>query len=389
MKKYFLILLMLLLSLALFGCDPVSTTENDGVTITVTPNNPDWGTTAGSGTYVNGHNILIKAEPNEGYLFVKWSDGIKDEERIINVDESCEFIAVFEPIPEPTCISSIAMNSLFYWGETDCLAPDDKISVYYDNGTVERVSVKDVEIEGFSTDEAGYAQMTVHYRGFECKTGYHVYYKSLDSSGISFKNVYALDEEIEISGYLTAYGENGKTARLSLTSEDIEVIGFDSSLVTYKDGKNNERSVTVKLSDYLDAQPKFNYTVWYSELDAVYRASLSIGEYTIDVTGFTISTDNTFELLVKKSKPSSLDNITLTEDIYETESFNRMTWELNGSRHDRIDLYYQKNALAKKVQIGYYDPTRNSLTLFAEIFDSGLMKIELTDSVSFALDKDE
>lgn len=65
-------------------------------TITLTANNPNWGTVTGAGTYEEGRSVEIKAISNSGYRFVKWSDNNTDSVRTITVNNDISLIATFE-----------------------------------------------------------------------------------------------------------------------------------------------------------------------------------------------------------------------------------------------------------------------------------------------------
>ena len=62
------------------------------VTVTADGN----GTVTGSGTYDYGTEVMIEALANEGYHFVKWSDGNTENPRTIVVVEDIELRAEFE-----------------------------------------------------------------------------------------------------------------------------------------------------------------------------------------------------------------------------------------------------------------------------------------------------
>jgi hypothetical protein len=67
-------------------------------TITVTSNNPMWGTVTGSGTYPQGSIAEISAIPNEESVFTGWDDGNTDNPRSIVVTQDMEFMAIFTKI---------------------------------------------------------------------------------------------------------------------------------------------------------------------------------------------------------------------------------------------------------------------------------------------------
>jgi len=66
-------------------------------TITATANNADWGNITGYGTFQAGKSTTLVATPNEGYYFVKWSDGNTNASRTItNIASDQEYIAEFK-----------------------------------------------------------------------------------------------------------------------------------------------------------------------------------------------------------------------------------------------------------------------------------------------------
>lgn len=70
---------------------------NTYYTVTVSSNNPDWGTVSGGGEYLEGATVTITAEPNSGYRFVEWNDGVTEAERTFTITEDVSFIATFAP----------------------------------------------------------------------------------------------------------------------------------------------------------------------------------------------------------------------------------------------------------------------------------------------------
>lgn len=62
---------------------------------TLTVNAGTGGTVTGGGTYEHGTSVTIKATPNNGYKFVKWSDGNTNATRTITVTGSAIYTAEF------------------------------------------------------------------------------------------------------------------------------------------------------------------------------------------------------------------------------------------------------------------------------------------------------
>ena len=69
------------------------------VTIIVTSNNEDMGTVTGGGTYDEGQEVTIAANPKATYRFVKWSDDVTDATRTFPAAEDLTLQAIFEKVP--------------------------------------------------------------------------------------------------------------------------------------------------------------------------------------------------------------------------------------------------------------------------------------------------
>ena len=70
-----------------------ATSETYTITTSVTPEGS--GTVMGSGTYAKGATIELNANANEGYVFLKWNDGVTDNPRTITVTRNMNFTAEF------------------------------------------------------------------------------------------------------------------------------------------------------------------------------------------------------------------------------------------------------------------------------------------------------
>lgn len=68
-------------------------------TLTVQPNNAEWGTVTGSGTYAEGTSVNIEATPATGYYFIKWSDGEAANPRKVTVNSNMTLYALFSSDP--------------------------------------------------------------------------------------------------------------------------------------------------------------------------------------------------------------------------------------------------------------------------------------------------
>ena len=65
-----------------------------GYWITLQANNDQWGEVAGAGLYAQ--EATITATPNDGYIFMRWSDGNTDNPRTIQVTSDTTLIAEFD-----------------------------------------------------------------------------------------------------------------------------------------------------------------------------------------------------------------------------------------------------------------------------------------------------
>ncbi len=74
-------------------------TDGGLTTISVTPNNPQYGTTTGSGSYSNYSPVTITASANPGYQFVRWSDNSRYQTRsFLALGGTQSITAIFEEV---------------------------------------------------------------------------------------------------------------------------------------------------------------------------------------------------------------------------------------------------------------------------------------------------
>ena len=84
-------------------------------TLTAVPNNPDWGSVTGSGTYYDGTYVVMQVSPaNEYCTFVGWHDGNTYNPRAVTMDRDTSFVAIFSEIPLYTI--SVESNNI-EWGD--------------------------------------------------------------------------------------------------------------------------------------------------------------------------------------------------------------------------------------------------------------------------------
>lgn len=86
-------------STLMVACDPneqPTTPTTPQYTITVSANNPNYGTVSGGGVYDSAATATLTATANEGYRFVGWADGNNNNPRIVTVTADASFTANFE-----------------------------------------------------------------------------------------------------------------------------------------------------------------------------------------------------------------------------------------------------------------------------------------------------
>ncbi len=64
-------------------------------TLTLTSNNPEWGTVDGGGRYAHGSTATVTATAHEGFRFAGWSDGSEENPRTVVVNADLELMANF------------------------------------------------------------------------------------------------------------------------------------------------------------------------------------------------------------------------------------------------------------------------------------------------------
>ena len=97
----------------------------DTYVIDITSNDTLMGTVTGSGVYHYHDLVIVEATPNEGYLFIGWSDSVATASRYFYVESDTAVMAIF--IHEPhmvtvevndTTMGSVTGAGLYNWGDT-------------------------------------------------------------------------------------------------------------------------------------------------------------------------------------------------------------------------------------------------------------------------------
>ena len=92
--------------------------------VVLSSNPSNGGTVSGGGTYVNGTVAKLKATPNKGYKFSRWSDGNTSASRQITVTSNISLTAYFiklsyniEGYPIPDHAGEVDGSDTYYYGE--------------------------------------------------------------------------------------------------------------------------------------------------------------------------------------------------------------------------------------------------------------------------------
>ena len=102
--RFLFMVILAMLGVVVSSCerDDNDTNNSDGspsrdsnYTLTVLPNNSDWGIATGSGTYAANTRVDIEAAPATGYYFIKWSDGAMSNPRTVTVSSDMTLYALF------------------------------------------------------------------------------------------------------------------------------------------------------------------------------------------------------------------------------------------------------------------------------------------------------
>lgn len=89
---------------AIIGIEPNFDFDTSAVTtVSARSSNPAWGTTTGSGSYLFGDTVYVRAAANEGCRFLQWSDGCKYNPRpFIATGGVHDFTAIFQHLEGDT-----------------------------------------------------------------------------------------------------------------------------------------------------------------------------------------------------------------------------------------------------------------------------------------------
>ena len=99
-------------------------------TITVAANDGTMGTVSGGGSYQATQIATLTANANEGYRFIRWTDGVLDNPRSVIVTNNASYTAVFEAIPAGWV--DLGLPSGLLWAESNIGASSpEQYGTYY------------------------------------------------------------------------------------------------------------------------------------------------------------------------------------------------------------------------------------------------------------------
>lgn len=78
--------------------------------LTLNVNKPEMGSVTGAGGYIYNTKVTITATANEGYRFVRWSDGITSATRTVTMTGYITLTAIFEAVGQ-TALSEVVNTS--------------------------------------------------------------------------------------------------------------------------------------------------------------------------------------------------------------------------------------------------------------------------------------
>ena len=80
--------------------------------LTAEANDTAWGTVTGSGVYEPLEEVVCEATPAAGYRFVRWSDGERNNPRVVEVACDTTLTAIFRDMNDTTGIDPCNLSSI-------------------------------------------------------------------------------------------------------------------------------------------------------------------------------------------------------------------------------------------------------------------------------------
>ena len=89
----------ILLSFFTIFCFSLVDAQEEIYSVSVSSNNDLWGSVTGGGLYSAGDSVIIEAFASDGCRFMRWSDNVLANPRVVFVESNIVAIAVFEEVP--------------------------------------------------------------------------------------------------------------------------------------------------------------------------------------------------------------------------------------------------------------------------------------------------
>ena len=196
------------LSMAIILVGLVLSSCTNHYTIAVKANNDKWGTVTGGGRFKEGESTTISAKANDGYNFVQWDDGYRDNSRTIIVTSNATYTAIFE---EPAVNPSARVT--FKGSEWEA---GDIGGVYYETGNQIEWSVEAAPV---STHEFPKAECSAYVSAVG-------HYSDATTNGYDFQNNIIAEIEFYESNILHGSDDKihgdwwAKSANLTISAFD-------------------------------------------------------------------------------------------------------------------------------------------------------------------------
>lgn len=90
-----------------------------------------------------GRELVIEAEENAGYRFVKWTDGNTDRFRTVTVTASVDYEAIYEKIPLPINIDEQQVTAVY-------ILPEKQLIVFVVDGKIPEFILDETSVDGWN-----------------------------------------------------------------------------------------------------------------------------------------------------------------------------------------------------------------------------------------------
>lgn len=199
-------------------------------------NDVQMGTTSGTGAYEFSSWVEISAQPNDGYYFVQWSDGVTDNPRIVQVTCDSTVNAIFAPysysisvISNDTLLGSVIGSGVFSYNATvqiEAVPAPHCSFLRWDDGNID--NPRTVIVESDSTYSAIFAP--VYYQVAALSNDSAMGYV-LGSGNYRFDENVILQAVADEHCYFTSWsdGETANPRVVSVSSDTLFVAEFSAN----------------------------------------------------------------------------------------------------------------------------------------------------------------